>query len=205
MPLPPFFNFAEDNTDNGYETLQDFFLSWTIRCSQKEYESVSKKVYNYAREIAYMLIHGYNEENGIYKYKLEVPDSFSVVKVRTRRQYKRIDLIAELDILENDQPSKLILNIENKWYTQTSEKQLQSAIQAIGSLDKHEDTKCINLVVYCDNENLRLKPSQKNLCIANNYKFLTIEDLRNTINSKEIVKTDNHLFDEYWSLRKSIS
>lgn len=201
MRLPPFFNFSEDKTDNGYETLQDFFLSWTIRCSQKEYEAISKKVYEYSRELVYILIYSCFSENGTIKYEFDIPDSFSILKVRTKRQYKRIDLIAELDIEINGESKTLILNIENKWYTQTSERQLQSAIQAIEGLNKNKTAECINLVIYCDNENLRIKPFQINLCKQNNYKHLTIEDLRKTLNSRGIVKTDNYLFDEYWSFR----
>ncbi len=37
MELPHFFNYNEEGkTDYGYEAMQDFFLSWTIRCSVKK-------------------------------------------------------------------------------------------------------------------------------------------------------------------------
>ena len=37
--LPKFFNYDEEGrTDNGYETIQDFFLSWTLRCSNLKYQ-----------------------------------------------------------------------------------------------------------------------------------------------------------------------
>lgn len=37
--LPSFFNYKEENADHGYETMQDFFLSWTIRCANEIYKN----------------------------------------------------------------------------------------------------------------------------------------------------------------------
>ena len=36
LALPTFFNYSEEKTDNGYETMQDFFLSWIFRCSDEK-------------------------------------------------------------------------------------------------------------------------------------------------------------------------
>ena len=59
--LPIFFNYDEEGrVDSGYENLQDFFLSWTLRCSNDTYKNVNHKLNNYARKIVFALIYGEN-------------------------------------------------------------------------------------------------------------------------------------------------
>lgn len=40
--LPLFYNYKEEGTDNGYETVQDFILSWTLRCAVESNSLVDK-------------------------------------------------------------------------------------------------------------------------------------------------------------------
>jgi hypothetical protein len=59
--LPIFFNYKEEKADHGYETMQDFFLNWTIRCSNESHKNSNPTLYEYARRIVFGLIYGENE------------------------------------------------------------------------------------------------------------------------------------------------
>ena len=189
--LPKFFNYEDENTDNGYETIQDFFLSWTLRCSAIDYKETDEKVNEYARRIVYILINGHNT-NESFSFDKKFPNDFKVIDVKTIRQDKYIDLVAELTIEECGITKKYIFSIENKWYTKTSEHQLQKSRAYIESNYDSKEYQIINLLIFCDDT---YDKHQMELAIANNYKCLSIDNL---IGYSQIKKTGNYMFDEYW-------
>ncbi len=189
--LPSFFNYKEEGTDNGYETIQDFFLSWTLRCSANSYKEIDEKVNEYARRIVYILIYGHND-NRNFIFDKEIIDSFKVIDVKTIRQDKYIDLVAELTIEEGGNTNKYIFNIENKWYTKTSEHQLQKSREYIENKYDSKEFQIINLLIFCDDT---YDKHQMELAIDNNYKCLSIDNLAGY---SQIEETGNYMFDEYW-------
>ncbi|PWH85240.1 PD-(D/E)XK nuclease family protein [Brumimicrobium oceani] len=193
--LPSFFNYKEEDTDNGYETTQDFFLSWTLRCSQEKYKDTNPIVYNYSRKILYALIIGENDNQNIYNVKSEVNESFVVLEVKTYRQWKQIDLLVEIKIRNNNKEEKYVLNIENKWYTNIRTGQLEKSKQAVEEVYNSE-FKIVNLLIFCDDE--KINESIKNQCTDINYKALSIIDLKRLSNIDNNEISNNYLFDEYW-------
>src|ERR1044072_115011 len=106
-PLPIFFNYEEEgNTDSGYETIQDFFLSWTLRCSSDDYKDNSE-INFYSRKVLYSLLFGRNR-----KLTLTVDfrrfESFKVVEIKTKRQFRGIDLLAEIKVLVDNKVENYI-------------------------------------------------------------------------------------------------
>ena len=172
--LPPLL--ARDKKDSGKEAIQDFFLAWTLRCAAYEHRLADYMVYEYARRIVYVLIHGdhaYDSDhfeeveaegkikkinwrnryrvNGSFKFT-EPPADFVVTSVTTYRQEDNIDLHAEV-VVENN--GIYILNIENKFYSGIRKGQLESAKAYLKN--KYQSLKVdkfINLVIHCDETNI---------------------------------------------------
>jgi hypothetical protein len=195
--LPKFFNYNEEETDNGYETIQDFYLSWTIRCAMEEYKSVNYELNKYAKHIVFALVFGVNNKQ--IDYEIKNYEEIKIINVKTIRQLGYIDLLAKITIEKESEVKTYILNIENKWYSNIREKQLgNSKINAKKYSDKlNTNVEIINLVIYRDYEIVKYEKTKQE-CINNDYKCLTIEDLKIYANIKNGKITNNALFDEYW-------
>lgn len=193
--LPLFFNYEEYKVDAGYEFIQDFYLSWILRCADEKYKMINPKLHEYAKLTVFSLIYGFNNNDG-YTVDKEMSDDFRVTNVKTKRQWERIDLIAELVVEENTLVKKYVLSIENKWYTYIGRDQLEKSRISIEK--KYINFEIICLVIFCDNEMLKKDPSQKQKCKDNGYKFLSIGDIRQITKMEIGEVTNNALFDEYW-------
>lgn len=193
--LPKFDNYKEEGPcDSGYETIQDFFLSWTLRCSPDGYIRANSKVQEYARRIVYILIYGHNKAEG-YSIDGLVSDNFRVKEIRTKRQLSNIDLLAEVIAVENGIENKYILNIENKWYSGLQTGQLKNYNDFV--VNRFQDWNIVNLFITCD-DCRKNYDKEKEECKLNNYKYLTIADLSSISNMDHDGQTGNALFDEYW-------
>lgn len=203
--LPDFFNYKEENTENGYESMQDFFLSWSLRCAKEEYKLVNPLLNEYCRKIVYFLIHGENNLQNSDEYfdlKIDTFPDFKVKNVSTKRQWNRIDLLAEIEVEENEINKKYVLNIENKWYSSIIENQLEKSKSHVEEYYSNADLngdkidEIVNLIIFCDHERLDNNENDIQHCINCGYKFLAICDLKRLV--KLDSKTNNYLFDEYW-------
>ena len=184
LELPSFFKFKDENKlDLGYENLQDFFLSWTLRCAEENYNSVNPILQDYAKKILFKLI--FDNPNANYFVK----------EVKAWRQVNQIDLLLEVYLLDNNNIShNYVLNIENKWYTNISDTQLIKYSEYIKSEYSNSDFIVKNIVIFCDSEKLK-DGSNIQKAMISNYSITTVEDLKDVIGK---LKTENHLFDEYW-------
>jgi hypothetical protein len=195
MTLPKFDNYKEEGPcDNGYETIQDFFLSWTLRCSPTNYKEADTKVQEYARRIVYALIFGHNRTES-YSIDGQIPDTFQVIHVTTKRQLSSIDLLAEVTTKEKGVEKKYVLNIENKWYSGLRQGQLNKYNKFIQN--NFPGTENVNLFITCD-DCRKNYDWEKEECRLNNYKYLTIENLFSITKMSDDGRTGNALFDEYW-------
>ncbi|KAF2519227.1 hypothetical protein E0W68_05495 [Flavobacterium salilacus subsp. salilacus] len=200
--LPTFFNYTEEGpTDNGYETIQDFFLSWTLRCSKDKYKEGNGLLNSYAKRVLYSLLYGNNSkdiEDNIYKVDFDNGfEDFKVIEVKTKRQYKGVDLLVEVEVLLNNKREKYILNIENKWYTNVSDYQLTKNINSISNYKNFnlEEIQLINIVIFCDGA---IYGRNVHICRNNNYRFTNIDELKVLAGMYDLGKTGNELFDTYW-------
>ena len=184
LELPSFFKSKDENKlDLGYENLQDFFLSWTLRCAEENYNSVNPILQDYAKKILFKLI--FDNPNANYFVK----------EVKAWRQVNQIDLLLEVYLLDNNNIShNYVLNIENKWYTNISDTQLIKYSEYIKSEYSNSDFIVKNIVIFCDSEKLKDGLNIQKAMISN-YSITTVEDLKDVIGK---LKTENHLFDEYW-------
>lgn len=119
--------------------------------------------------------------------------------MKTWRQWRQIDLIAEVVVQRGSHTENIVLNIENKWYSQVGANQLQSSREAIeNEYDSRKETWIIrNLLIYCDFE--KITPDLMNHCREQGYLLLSIGDLQRICGFNDgAEKTGNNLFDEYW-------
>lgn len=76
-------------TSNGYETIQDFYLSWALRYSASIFENVHSLPHRYSRSICCALL---TARTASGQLSLERPaDDFTVKKVKMHRQQKYYD------------------------------------------------------------------------------------------------------------------
>ncbi|GGB22886.1 PD-(D/E)XK nuclease family protein [Puia dinghuensis] len=191
--LPIFFNYDEEGpTDNGYEAMQDFFLSWTLRCAEDKYRNANVRVHEYAKKAVFLLLYGHNRKDSFALDK-KISENFKVTRVETKRQNGGVDLIALITIDDNNlQPKKFALNIENKWYSPLKEHQLEKGKTHVEST--FPDYQVVNLFITCDDCRKNYE-QEKRWCRDNQYKFLTISDIADIA---EMNETGNDLFDAYW-------
>jgi hypothetical protein len=196
--LPIFFNYEEEGpTDKGYEAIQDFFLSWTLRCSNDTYKIDNFLINFYSKRILYSLLYGRNTESTL-TVDFSHFESFKVLDVKTKRQLYGIDLLAHIKTRVDDTIENYILNIENKWYTTLGENQLNKYVQKIRENFDLNESKLINVVIFCDETILTRDLSQIEKCLKYQYKFTNIVELATLAQIDDLGATGNHLFDEYW-------
>ena len=190
--LAPFFNYREEFTDNGYESIQDFFLSWTIRCAAEAYQPENSVLNHYARKILFALMFG-KTEDGEMKINSSSFESFKVFSVTTKRQLALIDLVAEVKYSINGNLKECVLSIENKWYSGIRQFQLEKSFEFIRQIYNCE---IIDIVLFCDYE--KISEDVISHCFNNKYKYMTVPDLKDFSEIAFESPTKNELFDEYW-------
>ena len=196
--IPSFFDYdPEDDarTDIGYETLQDFFLSWTIRCSEIKYKNINPTLHEYARRSIIGLIYGYNNDKDEFVIDEQINNSFQVVSANTYRQWKNIDILVEIEITYNNKAVFFVFNIENKWYSSLRNGQLEKYKKIVEKYYRDKNYEIINLFITLDDcrENYE---EEKRICRDHKFKFLTVFDIKSSMKLDK--ETGNALFDEYW-------
>jgi hypothetical protein len=196
--LPKFSNYKEEGkVDQGYEALQDFFMSWTLRCSLEKHAEDNLLLNEYAKKILFALLFG-NNQNNEFKVTFSDFDKFKVIDINTKRQFKRIDLLAEINVEYFGKTKKYILNIENKWYSNLGYGQLANYKKEIEEHYDSEEHSIVNVVIYTDEEKIKKDSNILKECQINAYKLTNIDELKGIIEVYEKGETGNYLFDEFW-------
>ena len=190
--LPKFFNYqGEGGTENGYETIQDFFLSWTLRCAPDFYKQIDPNIQRISKAILFFLVYG---------NKIKNTDDFEISEVTTRRQEKRIDLLVFATVKNDGVEKKYVLNIENKRYTKTTESQLKAAKTFVENQYAPKGYEIRNLVIFCDDTHIGKDSNEREKCTQLGYFCTHIGELKEVsgIDDSPKTLTGNYLFDEYW-------
>lgn len=177
LKLPSFFK--DQSKSYKYEELIDYFISWTIRCSDLIYEN-NGLINKYSKKILSKLI--FDDE--------KVLDSKRIKNVQVWKQSDNIDLWIELEI-END-PQKIVLIIESKMYSSIRDNQLKKYKTFIENYYSDRKDYKLNFVL--------LRPDyehdyEKDFCYEQGFLHINIEELQELLNEGE---TGNYLFDEFW-------
>ena len=163
------------------ETMLDFILSWTLRRASSAYANEKTILYNYCREILFRLL-------DIKEY-----DNIEVCSVETWKQWKYIDLWANIRITCNGKEEFHAVLIENKAYTPTHHNQL-ARYKAIFDQVCEEympNTKRHYILITALDE---MPAMLANECKENGYIPFCLGDL----NDYEQQDSESDLFNEFW-------
>ena len=167
--------------DSQKETMIDFILSWTLRRSVQQYSEENPVLYQYCRKILGKLI------------GIEMTDDMQVASVETWKQWKYIDLWANIRITCNGKEEFHAVLIENKAYTQTHHNQLARYKVIFDQVCKEymPDAKRHYILITALDE---MPDMLTNECKENGYTPFCLGDL----NDYEQQDSESDLFNEFW-------
>lgn len=176
--LPSFFK--DDSETFKVEEVIDYFLSWTIRCADVEFNE-NKLVNEYSKMILSKLL--FDDENKL--------SNETVSNVKIWKQWYNVDIWAQLEINNK----KYALIIENKMYSSIREKQLSNYIEIAERFyaDKPEYTK--KFIFIRPDYDHDLKYNEKERCMNEGYSYFNLSELQDLLPNEN---TGNALFDEFW-------
>lgn len=182
--LPSFFN--DESESDKYESLVDFWLSWTLRCANIcNLEEHNKKIGEYSKRIlSYCLT------------KKQDPHFLDGKKIKDIKCWKyfstgngQIDLWFEITIDETN----YVLIFENKVYARLDEGQLEKYKSSINEFYKDKNVEIIFIFFRAHDDFLE---NDQKYCDKNDFVPILFTDLQNLMGEKEL--TENDLFDEFW-------
>ena len=179
--------FYDNSERDEAETLLDFYLSYTLRCSIENHPRINPMVNEYAKKVLYYL---FGED-------IQYSNNIHIKEVRTWKQWERIDLVAEVDLLIDGEAISYAFIIENKLYTKNHHGQLdrykESAINFYTNHKEKSHYKILYRFITCHEE---VSPEDKEACKIAGFKHLTFQYLRDCLDSDS--RTGDDLFDEFW-------
>lgn len=181
MSLPHFFK--DDSDSMKYEETIDFFMSWTIRCADKKYESQPGVVHSNSKLI---LSHLLSDRDKFENYTY-----FKNVKVW--KQSNHVDLWAEFEV--GPESKKMALIIETKMYSSIRPGQLEKYRKIATDYYANRTSRELRFVLLRPDYEINIKNKEKERCENLGYKYLNLEELKDRLPQE---KTENHLFDEFW-------
>ena len=182
--IPSFLN-DESNTDK-YETLVDFWISWTLRCANIiDLDNNNKKVNEYARRMLSFCLSKKENSNFL--------DGKIIKHIKCWKYYSidggQIDLWFELTI----DKKKYALIFENKVYSPIKEGQLEKYKM---SIDEYFYNKKVEVIYIFFRASDDFIGNDLEYCEKNNFVPILYYELQKLMDPKEL--TNNDLFDEFW-------
>lgn len=178
-------HFFKDNSENpDHEIMLDYFLGWTLRCSISK--NPNEKLRIASKEIlSYLLFKKHKE--------------FEVESVLTWKQWKKIDLCAEIILKRNGITEKYAILFENKMYTHIHSNQLErykDIFESYYNDVENEKTDYMRKYIFltCLYEEINYE-SDKLECERTKFDFHSFDWLKS---QTAISETGNYMFDEFW-------
>lgn len=110
----PFLMWDETEKDGHAETMMDYILSWSLRCTKYRFIKDHKPIlYHYCKYMLCTLID-----------RLQDMDNITIDDVRVWKQERYIDLWVEVDLHIDDREEHHAILIEDKYYTGIHDDQL---------------------------------------------------------------------------------
>lgn len=192
LPQISFFMMDNSVSDNK-ESIVDYMLSWTLRMSAVIDDGYNNVVRDYCRKILSMMVFGnINKMDENYK---------SIQSVKTWRQWKSIDLCAEIVFIDKENNiSKHALLIEVKAYSGIHHDQLNRYKKIFEEHYKGSDFENnLHYLYFTIKERHQIRQDEIQ-CEEANFQHFTMEEIRNCIwlLSEDLIPTGNEIFDEFW-------
>lgn len=179
-----FFMLDQSKGSHGIEKLIDYQLSWVMRIPANPNIKKQKPIlYKNCRSILFQLM-GCDDHNQLVK------------SVAVKKQWKRIDLIAEVVIEKDNIEKNYVIVQEHKAYTPIHDNQL---VRYKTIIDEHYDSKqwgeerVFNVFTIAE-PNTNLYHKIETACQDAGWKLICYEDLQFPIKPD----TESDLFNEFW-------
>lgn len=179
-----FFMRDQSEGSHGIETLIDYQLSWVMRIPANPNIKKQKPIlYKNCRTILFQLM-GCDDHNQLVK------------SVAVKKQWKRIDLIAEITIENEDVEETYVVVLENKAYTRIHDSQLEryKSIVEEHYNQKQWGEKRVYRVFTIAEPDTELYCTIKRECEKTGWNLICYEDLQFDIEPD----SESDLFNEFW-------
>jgi len=177
--------FYDNYVTDKYEDQLDYFLSWTLRCTEKKYENINNKVNKYAKIILSKIL--FNDENHL--------QNVDILSVKCGKYCNinigYIDLWTEFEIKGHEK--KYVIIFENKGCTLIRNGQLEKYQEYIDNY-YHGKNCIIKYILLRGSDNIL--PDDYLKCKNTKFIPVCIKDIMEILKNNE--KTGNELFDEFW-------
>lgn len=176
--------------NHGLESILDYELSWVLRtAADKECQENKPRLYHQCRHILFTLM-GMSDS----------PD-INIVVVEVWKQWKKIDLVADVYLQINGKKELHVILAENKAYTGMDVNQRDEYPKVIkdeyGTNPKYKgrDYKLHQVLVTCYNADDKIYRQQEDLIKETDWSIKPVEALPDWT-AKE--QTESDLFNEFW-------
>lgn len=181
--IPSFF--YDDSDSDKYEETMDMFIAWTLRCAQDEVGRHNQKLQEYAKQILFRLLFGDTVEERAWRVKA----------VRTKRQWKHLDILAEIELIdEQGKEHFYLLAIEDKVYSSLTSGQLLRYREVVEANYPKEKWTIRQVVIAIDDCNYE-KGNYRKTCLESGVSLYNVDELSPVETPPH---TGNCLFDEFW-------
>lgn len=180
--------FMQDSwhSNHGYEAMLDFQMSWLMRLAAEN--NIEKPLlHKISKDVLLRLLEIDNEGK----------QNVEIVKVEVWRQWKSIDVVAEVTIKVNGLIEQHLVVIEDKAYTMVHNNQLTRYRQTVE--ETYGDTRKPHywLITFFDENQKNKYEALKADCDIANWNFLSFYDVIGWKDG-EFPDTESDLFNEFW-------
>lgn len=167
------------HSNHGYEAMLDFQMSWLLQIA-KGHEN--ENLLHIARQVLFKLIGREEHINA------------EIRRVEVWRQWNRIDVLAEIDVVIDNIEEHHVVIIEDKAYTPIHDDQLKRYKKIVEDYYKNNEKKHYWLITFHD-EGATYETLKQN-CIDADWGFLSFYDVIDWYEGMPYTGSD--LFDEFW-------
>ena len=171
--------------NKGKESVLNFELSWVLRMVADDNYIKDKPIFSlYSKFLLFKLL------------GLPVPNSSKVTEVKVWKEWKGIDLIAEITINYGRKEEKHILMVESKVYTDMKvwqRDEYPERIKAFTEFRNIDNAAPHMVLLSCTDDDVKFK-ELKSFCQNSEWNVLSIYDIILDLNQE----TESELFNEFW-------
>lgn len=171
--------------DKGKEAVMNFELSWVLRMAADEEYIKDKPIFRLFSK--YMLCRILNIS----------PSTVQIITVKVWKEWEKIDLCVEVELIKEGKTEYHFILIENKVYTNMKQWQRDDYPKTLNQYyeNSHDKKNYVphQVLITCAETNAELKKAE-DFCKDTDWKVLSIYDIILDLN----IETESELFNEFW-------
>lgn len=172
--------FFDSGISDKLEGAMDIFISWTLRCAQQN-ATDNPLVNDYSKRILFLFLF---DDMAAY------PD-WKVKSVQTKKQWKYIDILADLTLVSHDGTElNYALVIENKYYSNLTDNQITRYQETVQTHYSAHSAKTVVVAVDDCKYNI-----YQPVCERVEVSLYNVDQISKMLPQE---RTGSELFDEFW-------